>query len=93
MLLQSHRRDADGNFILNLLPALPKAWSDGSVKGLRARGGFQIDLAWENGALTEVVVRGISNKPGKVTVHHRNKDTTITLAKGASRTLRAEELR
>ena len=36
MLLQSHERDEQGNRIIDILPALPKAWSDGSLKGLRA---------------------------------------------------------
>ena len=49
MLLQSHRRDNDSNYIIDLLPALPSAWPTGNVSGLRARGGFEIAIKWEDG--------------------------------------------
>jgi len=60
MLLQSH----DGT--IHLLPALPADWSSGSVRGLRARGGLEVDIAWERGRLVRGVLR--SSHGGRVAI-------------------------
>lgn len=62
MLLQSHLSEKDAATgaelpIIHLLPALPGAWKDGRVRGLRARGGFEVDLSWRDGAITESSIR------------------------------------
>jgi alpha-L-fucosidase 2 len=66
MLLQSHRRDSQGRYIIDLLPALPHAWPDGSVKGLRARGGFQVDVAWKAGKLAGASITSAQDGPCQV---------------------------
>ncbi len=77
MLLQSHLEDEMGNPIVHLLPALPAAWSTGSVTGLCARGGFEIDMEWDEGQLRSGT---ILSKPGgacKVRIQDRVVDLTL----------------
>jgi alpha-L-fucosidase 2 len=69
MLLQSH------DSTIHLLPALPEQWSNGSVRGLCARGGFVVDMAWKGGSLDEVTIHSGLGNPCTV----RHGDTTVTL--------------
>jgi len=58
MLLQSHERDERGRVVIRLLPALPRAWRNGSVKGMRARGGHVVSFAWKDGKVVTHEVTG-----------------------------------
>ena len=66
MLLQSHETDNDGSFILHLLPALPDVWKEGSISGLRARGGFEVSMNWSGNRLQKAVVKSLNG--GKLTI-------------------------
>ncbi|WP_341837313.1 glycoside hydrolase family 95 protein [Chitinophaga pollutisoli] len=57
MLIQSHTNDDSGAPVIALLPALPKEWRNGSIRGIRARGGFEIDMDWKDGLLAKAVIR------------------------------------
>jgi len=76
MLLQSQNDE------IQLLPALPKAWPAGSVRGLRARGNFTVDIAWKDGKVT--TYRITSTEPREVKVRVNGKVKTVTAEKSVS---------
>ena len=79
MLLQSHAGT------IQLLPALPVAWPTGRVQGLRARGGFAVDIAWQNGKITTATIRSSSGTACQV--RYGDKVQSLELKPGASQTL------
>jgi len=90
MLLQSHVLASDGllDYRIDLLPALPSAWPSGSVTGLRARGGFEVDLAWQEGALSSVAIRSLLGR--SVLVRCGEREVRIETDQGASYDLSAQ---
>ncbi|MBN3518495.1 glycoside hydrolase family 95 protein [Algoriphagus lutimaris] len=75
MLIQSHESG-----IIRLLPALPKAWSDGTVRGIKARGNITVDMTWANGEIVMLsLVSGINQT---ITLIYNGSETTIMLKKG-----------
>jgi alpha-L-fucosidase 2 len=83
MLLQSQRTErVDGRdvVVLDILPALPSAWPEGEVKGLCARGGFTVDIAWRSGRLTHLRIG--SARGGECRVQVEGQVQTLALAAG-----------
>jgi alpha-L-fucosidase 2 len=81
MLMQSHAGE------IELLPALPRAWPTGSVKGLRARGGFELSLAWKDGKLTTATIRSTGGTAS--TLRYGNARLALTLAPGQTKSVSA----
>lgn len=91
LLLQSHETyvnrglGQDDHYILDLLPALPSAWSEGSVSGLRARGAFTVDIAWKHGKLTHVAVNSVGGTDCRL--RYEGRVVSVHLLPGHTRAL------
>lgn len=77
MLVQSHESG-----IIRILPALPDAWASGSVKGIRARGNYTIDMSWQKGELKTLKIN--AGKSGKIQVIYGMSEMELELNKGES---------
>jgi alpha-L-fucosidase 2 len=83
MLMQSHRRAPEGGYVIDLLPALPTAWPDGRITGLRARGGYEIDITWRDGRLSGAAIRSTGGEGVRV----RYRDELVTYELGMGETI------
>jgi len=84
MLLQSHAGE------LHLLPALPTAWPKGHVRGLRARGGIEVSLAWIDGKLRQAWF--VSSHSQEISIHYGNRKDRIHLENGKVKTIEFKEI-
>jgi alpha-L-fucosidase 2 len=85
MLAQSHMGE------IHLLPALPKAWADGRVRGMKVRGGYELDMVWKDGTLESATLHGVVDEPEKCIVRYGAGTKTCELKKGKSMTLWARD--
>ncbi|MBN1553620.1 MAG: glycoside hydrolase N-terminal domain-containing protein [Phycisphaerae bacterium] len=85
MLLQDRRG------LITLLPALPGAWPDGTVTGLRTRGGFEVDVTWKNGSLQEARITSIRGETCRlrlmekgfpITIHTEGRNSAVVQGEG-----------
>jgi alpha-L-fucosidase 2 len=91
MLLQSRALETEGaaqKFEIEVLPALPSAWPNGSVTGLRTRGGFEVALAWSGGKLTNVKIKSVGGRTA--TVRYGDRTVEIQLKPGETVQLDSE---
>ena len=74
-LLQSHAGE------ISILPALPVSWKDGSVSGLKARGGYEVNISWADGKMTSCEIKSLLGHPFTVRYAGQTKDFTLAAGK------------
>ena len=77
--------------LIHLLPALPKAWPTGSVRGMRVRGGFVVDLDWQNDRLTKALIKNLANPEGTCAVRYDGSVRKLRIPLGKEVTVNFDE--
>lgn len=84
MLLQSHLRDESGDYIQDILPALPSAFPSGRVSGIKGRGNFELNIEWKDGELQAVEIKSLQGN--KLNVRYRGRLLTQETSKAKAYT-------
>jgi alpha-L-fucosidase 2 len=90
MLLQSHVREGNTH-VLQLLPALPAEWSEGEIRGVRARGNFEVIISWKNGRLYQSEIRSLSGS--ELIVNYAGKSIRVPTVRGQTYHFNLESFR
>ena len=80
MLLQSHLRDENGNYFLDILPALPSVFSNGNISGIKGRGAFEVSIEWQNREIVSVEVKSLVGN--KLNLRYKGKLISQETTKG-----------
>lgn len=80
MIMQNHLRDSNGDYYIDILPALPAKFVNGKITGLRARGGFVVDIEWKNNSLYSLKV--VSDNANKLTIRYKGNIASTNTLKG-----------
>ena len=84
MLMQSSM--VNGQWSIELLPALPEAWQEGSVSGLCARGGYEVSFAWKGGNVRQCDIKALKN--GTITLMYNGQQKTVKLKAGKTQSIK-----
>ena len=87
MLLQSHIKEGD-QYVINILPALPDAWSSGEVEGLKARGGFEVSIKWKEKKMVSCKVKSLAGS--HLEIRYKGKTFTSATEQGTTYALDGE---